>query len=677
MSKALPPIQDHRPASVERGYSSRSTTRGAGYEEHQHLYTSSARVRSPSTGATADSRLNGLATLPRLPHVEFSLGPLQDRVIPPYNDLEDPHLVPYWARKEMLIHEHADQRRRQRRQQEIEEHRKAAARRRFLQRRQQERDELASRKGELTRQREEEERQAMVHSAPKNSRRVPRKPSSARKGGAAAGGRSHQQAAAAASHRYYEAASEVNAAEMGEGRAADHEYVTSSSSVVTSRSASSNSDAASSSAHSEEMACQNEVGSPEQVEEKADAVKKVASRSPSSRSSSSSSSSSPTSSSDCQSSQHDHASEMAWEQAKAEARAEAEADARACARQETQDSGADDASKDELSASHRQSSAATSPSSSKSSESSAAAAYILTRKENGEAEAHPEREAVQPLMAAGEDFKSEAYNDDEFEKSSACSDAAVDEAGTPTASPQQQLEHPEEKPAAADETSEASKQDPYEEDGFDGDEVSSPKKASRDASDAGVSPTRKLEDEDQLEAYPEDTQQNTAALATADDSRPAEQTEDEYSEDGFSEEDAPKAIGDAANDAYGVDKLEGELSSKKSSATSSVAPSPVAASKNGDTSKEEVEDELDEGLPRKAVDGERKREGSVMSSAIASSPVAPSAPSSPSSSMPNSDVDAGATSAAAPRKSSAPGMDAGALSSGDNDTYADDFDEEA
>ncbi|KAG5477589.1 hypothetical protein CUR178_05294 [Leishmania enriettii] len=675
MSKALPPIQDHRPASVERGYSSRSTARGAGCEEHQRLYISSARVRSPSTGATADSRLNGLATLPHLPHVEFSLGPLQDRFIPPYNDLEDPHLVPYWARKEMLIHEHADQRRRQRRQQEIEEHRKAAARRRFLQRRQQERDELASRKGELTRQREEEERQAMVHSAPKNSRRVPRKPSSGRKGGAAAGGRSHQQAAAAASHRYYESTSEVNAAEMGEGRSADHEYVTSSSSVVTSRSASSDSDAVSSSAHSEEMAFPNEVGSPEQVEEKADAVKKVASRSPSSRSSSSSSS---TSSSDYQSSQHDRASEMAREQAKAEARAEAEADARACMRQERQDSGADDASKDELSASHRQSSAATSPSSSKSSESSAAAAYILPRKADGEAEAHPEVEAVQPLMAAGEEFKSEAYND-EFEKSSACSDAAIDEASTPTAPPQQQLDHPEEeeKPAEADETNEASKQDPYEEDGFDDDEVSSPKKASRDASVAGVSPTLKLEDEDQLEAYPKDTPQNTAALATADDSRPAEQTEDEYSEDGFSEEDAPKAVGDAANDAYGMNKLEGELSSKKTSATSSVAPSPVAASKNGDTSKEEVEDELDEELPKKPVDGERKRDGSVMSSAIASSPVAPSAPSSPSSSMSNSEVDAGATSAAAPRKGSAPGMDAGVLSSGGNDTYADDFDEEA
>ncbi|CAG9575203.1 conserved hypothetical protein [Leishmania major strain Friedlin] len=606
MSKTLPSIQVYRPASVEQSHSySRSSARGARHEDHHRSYASSARVRSASPGATADSQFTGLSTLPRLPQVEFSLGPIQERVIPPYNDLEDPHLVPYWARKEMLIHERADQRRRLRRQQEIEQQRKAAARRRFLQRRHQEREEMASRKGEQSRQREEEH-QSTTNNAFKNSRRVPTKPSSDRKSGAAAGGRSRQQAAAAASHRYYEASSELHAVDVEEraagGLPADHEYVTSSSSAATSRSASSHSDAASShgsrrhdegryaeedraavpaapEAADEERTYLDEAGYPIEAAENADAVKKAAPRSISSRSSSASSSS-PSSNRQC--SDHDRAAEAAREQAKAEARAEAHARAG----EKSEDSYGDDDFENEVSPSRHHSSAAAS------SKSSSAAAYLLPHKEDSDAEALPEQEEVRPLEETEQEAK-EVYSDDEFEKSSASSDAAVDAAGEPADPLPQQPQYTEEEesgPPAADKANEAAKPDAYEEDRFDDDELSS-KKTSPDASDADVPLAE--EHEDQSEAYPEDAQWAGAALMATEDAKPAEdEDEDKYSDDGFfkddtadsaaavepqpydsldaaaHDDDAVEAKSDVADDAYEEDDFENDLPSKKSSAAS-------------------------------------------------------------------------------------------------------------
>ncbi|CBZ27756.1 conserved hypothetical protein [Leishmania mexicana MHOM/GT/2001/U1103] len=642
MSKTLPSIQAHRPASVEKSYAySRSSARGAGNEEHHRYYASSARVRSASPGATVDSQFIGLSTLPRLPQVEFSLGPIQERVIPPYNDLEDPHLVPYWARKEMLIHERADQRRRLRRQEEIEQQRKAAARRRFLQRRHQEREQMASRRGEQSRQREEE-RHSMIPSTSKNSRRVPTKPSTERKSGAAAGGRSRQQAAAAASHRYYEAGSELYPVDMEEraagGLPADHEYVTSSSSAATSQSASSHSDAASShgsprrdeghyteedraavpaapEAADEEGTYLDEVRYPTEDAEEADAVKEAASRSISSRSPSDSSSSS---SSDHQWSDHDHAAEAAREQAKAEARADAQAEAQAHAGEKSEDSYGNDDFEHKVSSSRHQSSAAAS------SKSSSAAAYFLPHREDGNAEALPEQEAVHPLEETEQEAK-EVYSDDAFEKTSASSDAAVDAAGTPADLLPQQPAYTDEEanePPAADEVNEAAKSDAYEEDRFDDDEPSSSKKASHDASDAAVPPAE--EHEDQLEAYPEDAQYDAEALTATEDVKPTEdEDEDKYSEDDFKddvvdsaaavqpqsynppddatqdEDDAVKAKSDVADDAYDEDDFEGELPSKKSSAASSAPRSPAAGSRKSDVSDadvppaEEHEDQLE------------------------------------------------------------------------------------
>ncbi|CAC9494811.1 conserved hypothetical protein [Leishmania infantum JPCM5] len=628
MSKTLPSIQVHRPASVEQSHSySRFSARGAGHEEHHRFYASSARVRSASPGATADSQFTGLSTLPRLPQVEFSLGPIQERVIPPYNDLEDPHLVPYWARKEMLIHERAVQRRRLRRQQEVEQQRRAAARRRFLQRRHQEREEMASRKGEQSRQREEE-RQSMIHNASKNSRLVPTKPLSERKSGAAAGGRSRQQAAAAASHRYYEAGSELHAVDVEEraagGLPADHEYVTSSSSAATSRSTSSHSDDVSNhrsrrhdeghyaeedraavpaapEAADEERTYLDEAGYPTEAAEKADAVKKAAPRSISSRSSSASSSSS---SSDRQCSDHDRAAEAAREQAKAEARAEAQAEAQAHAGEKSEDSYGDDDFEHEVSPSRHQSSAAASSKSS-------AAAYFLSHKDVSDAQALPEQEEVHPLEETEQEAK-EVYSDDEFEKSSASSDAAVDAAGAPVDPLPQQppyTEEEENEPPAADKADEAAKPDAYEEDSSSPSNLSSSKVISHDAADADVPLAE--EHEDQPEAYPEDAQWAGEALMTTEDAKPAED-EDKYSEDGFfkdsaadsavaaepqlynrldaaaHDDDAVKAKSDVADDAYDEDNFEDELPSKKSSVASSAPRSPAAGSRKSDASGADV-----------------------------------------------------------------------------------------
>ncbi|AYU79526.1 hypothetical protein, conserved [Leishmania donovani] len=723
MSKTLPSIQVHRPASVEQSHSySRFSARGAGHEEHHRFYASSARVRSASPGATADSQFTGLSTLPRLPQVEFSLGPIQERVIPPYNDLEDPHLVPYWARKEMLIHERAVQRRRLRRQQEIEQQRKAAARRRFLQRRHQEREEMASRKGEQSRQREEE-RQSMIHNASKNSRRVPTKPLSERKSGAAAGGRSRQQAAAAASHRYYEAGSELHAVDVEEraagGLPADHEYVTSSSSAATSRSTSSHSDDVSNhrsrrhdeghyaeedraavpaapEAADEERTYLDEAGYPTEAAEKADAVKKAAPRSISSRSSSASSSSS---SSDRQCSDHDRAAEAAREQAKAEARAEAQAEAQAHAGEKSEDSYGDDDFEHEVSPSRHQSSAAASSKSS-------AAAYFLSHKDVSDAQALPEQEEVHPLEETEQEAK-EVYSDDEFEKSSASSDAAVDAAGAPVDPLPQQppyTEEEENEPPAADKADEAAKPDAYEEDSSSPSNLSSSKMISHDAADADVPLAE--EHEDQPEAYPEDAQWAGEALMTTEDAKPAED-EDKYSEDGFfkdsaadsavaaepqlynrldaaaHDDDAVKAKSDVVDDAYDEDNFEDDLPSKKSSVASSAPRSPAAGSRKSDASKEDVEDEFEEELsPRKAADAEHKRRGSAMSSsAVVSLPMAQSAPSLPSSSISNSEVAPALASAVTPaaetlHRNSGAGMDAEELGSGANDAYADDFDDD-
>ncbi|CAM39137.1 conserved hypothetical protein, partial [Leishmania braziliensis MHOM/BR/75/M2904] len=580
MSKALPPIQDHRPASVEQSHSySRYSARGSRHEEHQRFYASSARVRSLSPGATADSHLTGLSTLPRLPQVEFSLGPIQERNIPPYNDLEDPHLVPYWARKVMLIQERAAQRRRLRRQQEMEEQRMAAARRRFLHRRHQEREEMASRKGEQTRQREEEERQSTTRGASKNSRHAPTKPSAARRSGATAGGRSRQQAA---THRYYEAGSNLHAEEMVEratgGLPADHEYVTSSSSATTIRSASSHSDAASSYSNrhhdeeyyakedgaavpaapplteEEEKTYPDEAGySTEDMNRDAepeDAVKEVTSRSSILKSSSSFSSSY---SSNRQSSLRDHAAEVAREQAKAEARAEAEAEAGAYVGDGAEDSYADDGFEDNLSQSHHQS--------------SAAAAYLCPQEEDGKAEALLEPEAVYPLETTEEEAHKESYDDDEFEKSFASRDAADDVEGAPAAPLQQQPEYVEEeeaeKPAAADEASDDAKSGSYEEERLDYDELLSPKKASHNTSDADVSLIEKYE-EDQAEVSPEDAQCVTATLTATEDVKPSEKDDVEGSAaEVQSQEEYPQT---ALGQGDGEDEFEDELSTSKSSA---------------------------------------------------------------------------------------------------------------
>ncbi|CAM39244.1 hypothetical protein, conserved [Leishmania braziliensis MHOM/BR/75/M2904] len=307
------------------------------------------------------------------------------------------------------------------------------------------------------------------------------------------------------------------------------------------------------------------------------------------------------------------------------------------------------------------------------SKSSAAAAYLCPQEEDGKAEALLEPEAVYPLETTEEEAHKESYDDDEFEKSFASRDAADDVEGAPAAPLQQQPEYVEEeeaeKPAAADEASDDAKSGSYEEERLDDDELLSPKKASHNTSDADVSLIEKYE-EDQAEVSPEDAQCATATLTATEDVKPSEKDDVEGSAaEVQSQEEYPQT---ALGQGDGEDEFEDELSSNKSSATTSVAPSPVAALRKADVPKEEVGEELDRELsPTKAPDAERKREESLMSS----SALAP-APPSPSSS--NSEVVTASTSAVSPaaatsHKNSAAGMETEELGSGANDTYADDF----
>ncbi|CAJ1009244.1 hypothetical protein Q4I28_004558, partial [Leishmania naiffi] len=273
-----------------------------------------------------------------------------------------------------------------------------------------------------------------------------------------------------------------------------------------------------------------------------------------------------------------------------------------------------------------------------------------------------------------EEVHKESYDDDEFEKSSASRDASDDVESAPAAPLQQQPEYVEEeeaeKPAAADEASDNAKSGSYDEERLD-DELLSPKKASHNTSDADVSLIEKYE-EDQAEVSPEDAQCATATLTATEDVKPSEKDDVEGSAaEVQSQEEYPQT---ALDQGDGEDEFEDELSTSKSSATTSVVSSPVAALRKGDVPKEEVGEELDRELsPMKAPDAERKREESVVSSSALAS-----APPSPSSSMSNSEVVTASTSAVSPaaatsHKNSAAGMETEELGSGANDTYADDF----
>ncbi|KAG5502917.1 hypothetical protein JKF63_04690 [Porcisia hertigi] len=621
MSKALPPIQEHRPVSVDQNrFYTGSSYRGAKHDEYQRLYSSSPRMRLE----TADSHLSGRTVVAQLPQVEFSLGPTQERVIPPYNDLEDPHLELYWERKEMLIQERAAQRRRLRRQQEMEKRHKEEARQRFLQRRQQELEEIASRKGELTRRREEEERQASLRSGSKKRHLPPAKPLSERPRDGTAGGRSRQHAAAAGRR----CSGEVSGShpEEAEGRAAgdlpaDHEYVTSSSSAATSRSASSHGNTSSihkNSPHNEKPDAEKKSAAeptrpatadsedkthPAEKKENVANAEEKAVPPPliSSRTSSSSSSYS-------QSSKPDRAAEEA-----AQKHVQADADVKEGGDPEV--SSTDHPIAPEPKSSHHQPSSA---SSSVSSKSSAAAAYFSPGKEDGEAEveAHEEEDASHSLGSAKLEPK-EAYDEDEFERSSASRDSDAGAVAAPTAPMPEYAEVEGAEVPVASEVNEAH---------------------------AG----------------------NANQPATA----PANDAEENYSDDDFSGEDAaePPQVTDVDNtksnvidNAYDDSSFEDELSHKKSSVASSVAPLPVEEARKGDVSKaveeDYSEDEFDEEPAQtKAADADRNLAASAMSSSsVTSTPAAQSVPPSPSS---NSEVAPAPASAASPA---------------DDDEYDDDF----
>ncbi|CAD2217376.1 hypothetical protein ADEAN_000485400 [Angomonas deanei] len=140
MSKALPPIGRRQSNSTRRSSVNKMST----YPPKEgSRRTSQAR----SMGNTARSVSPTATQVPSLPPVDFNLGPMQERVLPSYNDLEDPHLNLYWRRQQYLVYEREEKKRQQRKLEEREARQQEAARRRFKERRQQELLGLSQKKG--------------------------------------------------------------------------------------------------------------------------------------------------------------------------------------------------------------------------------------------------------------------------------------------------------------------------------------------------------------------------------------------------------------------------------------------------------------------------------------------------------------------------------------------------
>ncbi|RNF12684.1 starmaker, partial [Trypanosoma rangeli] len=108
--------------------------------------------------------------------MEFSLGPVQERYLPPYNDLDDPHLAPYWARREMLIRELAERRIELRRQRRLLLKRREIERRRFERRRRRELEEISNKVGYASLRRLEEVDEGKPQLSRSASKHQPRPP---------------------------------------------------------------------------------------------------------------------------------------------------------------------------------------------------------------------------------------------------------------------------------------------------------------------------------------------------------------------------------------------------------------------------------------------------------------------------------------------------------------------
>ncbi|RNF20392.1 hypothetical protein TcG_03662, partial [Trypanosoma cruzi] len=161
MSKALPPIKPLSP----RG---RDAYNGSGRPRtalQTPLTPPEGNARVPTaTTTTGTAQSSTIRFLSR--EVGFSLGPVQDRFLPPYNDLEDPHLAQYWARRELLIRELAERRHELQRQRRLERRRREMLRQRFERRRRRELKDLSAKKGYASQRREiEEEEQERQRSA--------------------------------------------------------------------------------------------------------------------------------------------------------------------------------------------------------------------------------------------------------------------------------------------------------------------------------------------------------------------------------------------------------------------------------------------------------------------------------------------------------------------------------
>ncbi|CCD14879.1 unnamed protein product, partial [Trypanosoma congolense IL3000] len=166
MSKSLPPLETSS-RSRDGGRALNCVTPGPGIGN-------ALCVLSP--GSTINSHLNTYSPQKFL-DVEFTLGPLQDQGLPPYNDLEDPYLAPYWARREILIRETAERREELKRRRRLERQKREVARRRFVERRQRELEELACRRGVLTQRRAEAEEEEVTNmqEADRSKRRMRKK----------------------------------------------------------------------------------------------------------------------------------------------------------------------------------------------------------------------------------------------------------------------------------------------------------------------------------------------------------------------------------------------------------------------------------------------------------------------------------------------------------------------
>eukprot|EP00796_Vickermania_ingenoplastis_P009286 gene9286-6528_t len=160
MSKTLPPSRDRHSDSGSRLYGAPYAQNAAkNREEFNRTQPASSRSRTRSSQHSSPRRSSEPASVSGEHHipVNFTLGPVQNSTLPPYNDLEDPHLADYWARREMLIEERRRRREEERRRQKEEQKRQEAARKRFLRRRRIELEELSSRKGYATQMKEDEE----------------------------------------------------------------------------------------------------------------------------------------------------------------------------------------------------------------------------------------------------------------------------------------------------------------------------------------------------------------------------------------------------------------------------------------------------------------------------------------------------------------------------------------